>query len=250
MQIFFTPNGLTYIAKKTTHKKAGILSIFMTEEKREDIEHDFKTETQYINAQWVGANTNCIIETQNKTQSTYNYVLASLNNSVPYNEVCNAYSKIIYKNIDNGIDIEYFFTEHEGFKYNILAKAGADLSQIKLKYDVNAKTSLAKNGDIIIKTIQGNVIEKAPISYLTENNEQKVKSSFKFENNILSFEINNPTHQAITIDPIVITPGGASPVYDNGADNAGNIYLYAGAGSYMVEKYSSTGLLIWSRSNV
>lgn len=246
MRILFNKTGLTYIAKKVTRKKLGVLSIFMNEEKREEKEHDFKTEYQYISANWVNANPNCVIETVDENSFTYNYALASSNNANPYNEVCKTYKKIIYKNIYNGIDIEYFFTEGKGFKYNIIAKAGADLSQIKLQFSTEANLVLSKNGDIVLKTIQGDIIEKAPISYLKENSSHKINSAFRIQKNTLSFLINNPTNQALIIDPFVITPTGANPVYDNGVDNAGNIYLYGGSTSYMVEKYSSAGVLIWS----
>ncbi len=243
-RILFSKTGLTYVVKKSTRKKLGVLSIFMSEEKREDKEHDFKIENQYIEANWIGANTNCVIETHSQKEATYNYMFTSSSNA-PYTDACKGYDKIVYKNIYEGIDIEYFFTEKEGFKYNIKARTGADLSQIKLQYNSNASISLNSQGDVVIKTIKGDITEKAPVSFLSESN-QPIQSNYSLQKNTLVFHVNNPTKQAITIDPYVIVPTGASPVFDNGVDNAGNIYIYGGGGNYVVEKYTSAGVLIYS----
>ena len=248
-QILFNKQGLTYVIKKQTLKKLGVLSIFKSEAKREESEHDVKIEYQYITMKWLGSNSNCSIETVYETEAKYNYMLKGIANSQPYTEACKGYKKIIYKNIYNGIDIEYFFTEKDGFKYNIIAQAGADLSIIKMQYDTQAKLNLTTSGDLKIKTITESITEKAPVSYLSENTSQKINSSFLIKNNIVSFNINNAHNQALVIDPIVIVPTGATPAFDNGVDNMGNIYLYGGSvGGYTVEKYSSSGALLWSLS--
>lgn len=68
---------------------------------------------------------------------------------------CGGCKKLTIKNLYNRIDDEYVFTEKDGFMYNIIAEAGADLSQIKMQYDRNLSLSINKNGNLIVKIITG-----------------------------------------------------------------------------------------------
>ncbi len=244
-QILFTKEGLTHVVKKINHKKLGALAIFMSEDKREQLEHEVDVELQYINMKWLNANPNATIEVSNEQITTYNYFLTAKNQK-NYTEKCKGYSKLTYKNLYNGIDVEYFFTEKDGFKYNLIVSEGADLTQVKMQYDAKAKL-LIKEGNLIIKTIKGDVIDHAPITYLTNDSKQIIPSLFEVKNNIVSFIVINPSKQAITIDPWTLTPTTANPAYDNGTDATGNVYLSGGTNAgYYVEKYSPIGVPIWS----
>ncbi|HXD91754.1 MAG TPA: PKD domain-containing protein, partial [Bacteroidia bacterium] len=247
-QILFTKHGLTHVVKKYDHKKLGALSVFMSEEKRETREHEFDIKTQYISLEWLNANPNVEVEVGEVQAGSYNYVMRPQGEK-PYTEMCKGYSKLTYKNLYDGIDVEYFFTEMGGFKYNLIVAAGADISQVKMQYSGDVKL-VEKEGNIIIKTLKGDIIDHAPISYLADNSSEHITSSFNLKDNIVSFAVNNPNKQAITIDPWTLTPTSANPAYDNGVDGIGNIYLYGGVqGNYIAEKYTSAGALIWSLSN-
>lgn len=244
-QILFTKEGLTHVVKKINHKKMGALAIFMSEEKRELLEHEVDVEHQYINMKWLNANVNATLEVSDEQITTYNYFLLPQGRK-NYTETCKGYQKLTYKNLYDGIDVEYFFTEKDGFKYNLIVSEGADLSQVKMQYDAKTKLEI-REGNIIIKTIKGNVIDHAPITYLTNNSKEIIPSVFAIKNNIISFVVNNPGKQAITIDPWTLTPLTANPAYDNGLDGTGNVYLSGGtAAGYYVEKFTPLGVPIWS----
>lgn len=244
-QILFTKEGLTHVVKKINHKKMGAMAIFMSEEKREELEHEVAVELQYINMKWLNANPNATIEVSDEQITTYNYFFTPKDQK-NYTERCKGYSKLTYRNLYDGIDVEYFFTEKGGFKYNLIVSEGADLTQVKMQYD--AKTKLVvKDGNIIIKTLKGDLIDHAPITYLTDNKNEIIPSLFEIKNNIVSFSVTNPNKQAITIDPWTLTPTTANPAYDNGTDLAGNVYLSGGTNAgYYVEKYTPLGVAIWS----
>ncbi|MEQ1734153.1 MAG: hypothetical protein ABL940_10790, partial [Bacteroidia bacterium] len=237
VQVLFTKEGLTHVITKRNPKKAGFGALFMSEEKREELAREIDVHTQYITMKWIGANTNVTIENSALQTTNYNYFIRPKVGAA-YTENCKGYSKITYKNLYNGIDVEYIFTAKEGFKYNIIASAGADVSQVKMQYNNDVKL-LINEGNVIIKTIKGNITDHAPITYLTSNTSEILPSTFSIQNNIVSFNVNNANKQAITIDPWTVVPSAASPAYDNGIDGTGNVYLYGL--NHAVEKYTATG---------
>jgi gliding motility-associated-like protein len=250
-RVLFTKQGLTHVVRKVNRKKLGFMAVFMSEEKREEMEHQTDLEVQYINMKWLNANPDVEMVISEAQVTSYNYLMRPTNEKA-YVEMCKGYSKLTYKNLYSGIDVEYFFTEKDGFKYNLIVSAGADISQVQMQYSGDAKLSI-KEGNIIIKSLRGDIIDHAPISYLAANSSNHITSSFSLKNNIVSFAVNNPDKQAIVIDPWTIAPGmGGNPAYDNGVDGAGNVYLYGGnnAAGNVAEKYPSSGTpLLWSLTN-
>lgn len=246
-QVFFYNNSLTYRLQKITHRKEKLRDVLKSEEKREELEHEMNKEEQFIHVEWLNANPNATIEVSEKSTTIYSYLLKDKNQN-NYTEMCQGYSRLTYKNLYNGIDVEYIFHPTEGIKYNIIASVGADLSQIKLKYTGQKNISIS-NGEIHIKTIIGDIIEKQPLSYHSNNSSITIPSSYNLQNNILSFNVHNSSTDNITIDPWVVIPGTIGSVaYDNGTDALGNNYIYGGSlGSFTVEKYASTGgAALWS----
>jgi len=143
------------------------------------------------------------------------------------------YQKIIYKNIWNGIDIEFVLTPsrspqvemgaahregtslssggegrgEEGFKYNIIIQPFAKISDIKFRINGADNISL-NNGNLILKNSINDITESIPYSYQinNENQKQEINSSFNIQNstfNIYGLSAANydPTKPLI-IDPI------------------------------------------------
>src|ERR1035437_7027030 len=120
---------------------------------------------------WLNANPNATIEVSDEQTADYGYETSK---NVPkiYTAHCKGFNKLKIKNLYNGIDVEYFFTEKDGFKYNLYISPGADITQVQQHYD-GAKNIKLLNGNIVIKTIQGDITDHAPISYSSANKEQK-----------------------------------------------------------------------------
>jgi gliding motility-associated-like protein len=250
-QVFFYKNKLSYHFNSITISKAPLLGLFENEKHREERIHDAKKRTQYIDIEWLNSNPNATIVAENKQSTQYPYAL--INVTEPTQTIyCDGYSKITYKNLYPNIDVEYVFHPDNGIKYNLLLHPGADISQVKMKYNNNVKLSV-KNGNIHIKTIVGEIIDHAPITFYAENNEN-VPSAFKLENNTVSFDIQHITpNKEVVIDPWTLVPGFAPPkAFDNGVDANGNIYIYGGGGgTWVTEKYAPTGgAPIWSMPNL
>ncbi len=240
-QVFFYKDQLCYRFTKYTKVKETLLSRFESEEKREAREHAFKTETQFIDVKWLNANPNSIIAVEDNQTTNYSY---AINNGTdkPYSVMCTGYSKLIYKNLYNGIDVEYIFHPDEGIEYTLLVHPGADIRQVKMQYSGSKKITLKEN-NIHITTILGDIIDHAPQSFYA-NDKEKISSSFNFDNTIVSFNISaDSKNQEIVIDPWTVIPGYTpSKVFDNGVDANGNIYIYGGGGgTWVLEKYAPTG---------
>ncbi len=252
-KIFFYRNEvLFYFTKSLLTKEKMEEKEDPDEERSREMELQ-KKETQFISMKWLNANSDAVIEAGDEQTSDYGYVICK---NVPknYTAHCKGYGKLKIKNLYNGIDVEYFFTEKEGFKYNLYIAAGADVSQIQQYYD-GAENIKLKEDCIVIKTIQGDIIDHAPISFSTDNKEQKTACRFVLNKNSVSFKLEkNPLlanengaitfNQPMTIDPWVTVPTMAAAPVDNGVDQYGNSYITSPG--YILEKYSPTGILIAS----
>ncbi|MES2593080.1 MAG: PKD domain-containing protein [Bacteroidota bacterium] len=246
-QVFFYNNALSYRFTKYVKSKAPIFYMFETEAKREERQHKFKTEIQYIEVKWLNSNPNASIVVENKQSTYYSYVINN-GNEKPTTVMCDGYSKLIYKDLYPGIDVEYVFHPENGLKYNLLIHPGADISKVQMQY-IGAANIALKNGNIHIPSLAGDIIDHAPVTFYAANKEQ-INSSFTIKNNIISFNIQSyDNSKEIIIDPWTVVPGYTpSLAYDNGTDDNGNIYIYGGSqNNFVVEKYSSTGgAALWS----
>lgn len=249
-QILFKNNELIY------HFEQDHQAEWMEEEKREHEREEFKTAEeeererekfksthQYIKMKWVGANPEAKISIETLNPTKYGYGVDWEDTKKGHTVFCKGYKKLTLKNIYEGVDIEYFFTEKTGeIKYNIIATKEADLSQVKFIYE-GAKIDLEKES-LIIETLNGKLVESAPVSYTTKS-KQKIESSFFIDdNNVISFKIEE-TNQAITIDPVIAVPGlqGGAPV-DNGIDQWGNHYV--SSANFRLEKIDPAGNILFS----
>lgn len=68
---------------------------------------------------------------------------------------------------------------------------------------------------IHLKTELGDIVDHAPQSFYSANNEQKISSQFIRNGNVVSFVLGNYNHnQEITIDPWTVTPNFPTTQWD------------------------------------
>ena len=104
-------------------------------------------------------------------------------------------------------------------------------------------------GNLNISSTFGNITDHAPESY---QNGTKIISSFKLEQNVVSFQIGSyDTEKTIVIDPWITTPtfSGTNKAYDIDWDYKGNIYVYGGHFPFEISKLNSTGVIQWTYTN-
>jgi gliding motility-associated-like protein len=245
--IFFTNEGLTYRFDKII-KNPNRMKGDTTVPKRVNI-------SELINVTWIGANENVDIIEENVASNYYSFAIKNGNEVINKNNV-KGYQKIMYKNLYDNIDVEYTIHSEGGVKYNLILHPGADISQVKLKYtarhtqtkDESISIQLNNLGQVEINTSLGKIIEHAPVTFYDGNN-QKINSDYKFENNILSFELEDYDHSnTIVIDPWILSPffNSSTAVWEVETDGAGNVYVIGGETPMELNKYNAAGTLQWT----
>lgn len=114
------------------------------------------------------------------------------------------YQTLLAKDFYPNIDLELKATK-KGFKYNYIVHPGGKVSDIKMKYSDHAHSGILKSGDFNLITELGEINESAPFSFQLKGNDQaEVHSAFIYENDLLTFDLDDyDTTQILIIDPLI-----------------------------------------------
>lgn len=112
VDVYFSSTGLTYYydeyPKLSEDEKEKL-------EKETDTNELPKIKTHSFSVKWENANTDCQIIPSDSVSFYYTY------SSGKSNIISRAYKKILYKNLYNGIDVEYSFPQdRSGMEYSII----------------------------------------------------------------------------------------------------------------------------------
>jgi gliding motility-associated-like protein len=254
-RVYFTSKGLVYVLSKKTkltkaeeeqyEKHLRDHGINEEEEKGEGREQKM-LRISYVHMQWEGANPNAQIVSESQTSGYWNYLDPS-NEKRSINQV-RGYSKITYKNLYPGIDIEYTFHPLKGLKYTIYAQPGADLSLIKMKYSGLDKMEIDLQGNLVMEEANGKVKDHAPVTYYG-NDQASIISAFELKDHTVSFKLADYDHsRAVVIDPWTVTT--FSPLLtpmEIGRDQVNNVYVFGFGGTdHILQKFDALGNFIWS----
>ncbi len=142
---------------------------------------------------------------------------------------CKIYQALLYQNIYPGVDVRYY-TSNSQLKYDIIVNPGADISKIALGF-AGADGLSVKNGNLIVKTSVGNVMELAPKAYQVVNNVRtNVDVKFYVSDSTVYFKTANYAKtSALVIDPALVFSSFTGSKSDNWGytatyDAAGNFY--------------------------
>ncbi|MFT4602564.1 MAG: hypothetical protein ACI857_002751, partial [Arenicella sp.] len=247
--IFFTDKGLTYrfdkIIKNPVYKNGD-----HSAPKRVNI-------SELIHATWVGANENVEIIAENKNENYFSYAVRTGDGKETTNiGGIPGYQKITYVNLYDNIDVEYIIHPEGGVKYSVILHPGADPSQVQLKYSSGHTNTqgesidygLNADGEFEINTSLADIIEKAPYTFESDS-KNEIESSFKFEDEVLSFELEDyDNSKEVIIDPWIVSPTftTSTAVWEVETDLAGNIYTIGGETPMELRKYTAGGALTWT----
>jgi hypothetical protein len=253
-------NGIIYqLSRKDSYKKDN-LSKGLNKKFKQKLA-DKKT-LYRVDINWLNTNQNCEVISNHKLEAVDIYYVNNQSQTV------NSFEEVIYKNLYNKIDLKWYEKNGE-LKYDYICQAGADYSSIKLNIEGAQQLSINKNGELVIKTPLGSIIEKAPLVF---QNGQTIKSNWVLKNNELSFNIENlNTSLPYIIDPAVRAWGtyyGGSGFENNSGcvtDASGNIYIsgYTDSGTSIatlgahqttvsaltdafLAKFNANGVRLWS----
>lgn len=264
MPILFTKKGIIILQRKVVVLEQEQKEKLERQGKsEEEIEHKKTVTDRSIKMEWVGANNNVEVITEEKT---YDYHTYGMLEAKAY-----GFKKITFKNLYIGIDLVYSFTNNTkiGFEYSLHIAPGADISQIKMQYsgDVKKITTNSK-GELTIGSDVEGVKQSTPITFYSESQKDRgeknspqsneISTVYNIQNNLITFEC-KPGYdhsKAIIIDPFVsstnnLDGANAGKAKDIDFDYAGDVYVTGGGGSgffsnHRLAKYNASGILQWT----
>lgn len=117
---------------------------------------------------------------------------------------CQIFQAITLKEVYPNVDVRYY-THNGMLKYDIIAKPGADIRKIALKYEGVDKIQV-KNRELVVNTSVGELKESYPYTYQSKDKGRvEVNCKYVVRNNIVSFDVKNydPT-ATLVIDPTLL----------------------------------------------
>lgn len=119
---------------------------------------------------FVGGNNRAAVVEESPREGYDNYFIG--NDSTRWRSNVHTYSILRFRDMYPGIDVKYY-TDGGQLKYDFIVSPGADLSKLKVRYNGAEKMSVARNGDLLIKTSVGEVKELVPYAYQVINGFKK-----------------------------------------------------------------------------
>ncbi len=176
-----------------------------------------------------GANPEPELEGLKPQKNYYNYFLG--NDQSKWKSGIHPNLAINYNNLYKDITM-YLSSNGQALEYEFYVKPNADAGQIKMKFD-GPDDMRVKNGDLIITTSVGQVMEMKPYAYQYINDEKVVvKCDYRLKKNTVTFDFPDGYDHSrqLIIDPIVFWCSFTGSTADNWGftatyDNAGNMYL-------------------------
>ncbi len=154
------------------------------------------------NVDFVGASPNVQLQPDKPAPGVTNYLIG--NDRSKWGEGCRIYQAMTLKEIYPGIDVRYY-TYNGVLKYDIIARPGADIRKIAMKYEGADKISV-QNKELVISTSVGELRESAPYTYqVGANGKKELSSKYVVRGNVVSFEIKGyDPASTLIIDPSLI----------------------------------------------
>lgn len=255
MPVLFTSKGVIYLQRKIEklpHSEEEKLEKQGLPE--EEIERRKKVTERVITMEWEGANPYAQIMAEDKTTDYHTYGKLA--------EKAFGFKRLIFKNIYPGIDIIYTcgLPSKSGYEFSIVAKPGADLNAVKMKFGGDVKKiTTGQNGSLVVSSDINGVEISLPVSYygddLKAQHPNEIAADYAITDNKASFHFAKAydTTKAIVIDPFVTATTNliglnAGKAKDVDFDYAGNIYVTGGGtgDQYLLAKYNAAGALLWT----
>ncbi len=197
----------------------------------EHVEHDeyWLVEHHAVKVHFEGAKTKAL-KSSDYSGHYYNYFIG--NDASQWVSEVPSFYEVRYESLYEGVDLKFYSSDGQ-LKYDLLLEPGAEADQISMRYEGQDKL-LVKNGELIIQTSLGEIIEGKPLAYqIIDGEKVEVACNYILEGDILQFELGSYEREhELIIDPTLIF----STFSGSTADNFGNTatfdsqgYLYSGS---------------------
>jgi hypothetical protein len=226
-----------------------------------------KLRNHLVTTEWIGSNPQARPFPFQELSEYANYFLG--NDKSRWRSKVPLFSGVTYQQVYPGIDVQ-FYSQGEYVKYDWMVSPGADVSQIQIRYKGQDHLKLI-NGDLIVHTSLGEIVEKKPLAYQWIAGVKKIiPCAYTVEKDLVRFTFPDgydPCH-LLVIDPLLIfstysgstadnwgstaTPGERGTLYSSGITIHGSTRrfpatpgafqtTYGGDFDVSILKYDSTG---------
>lgn len=220
--------------------------LFELHQKPKDAEETIYGKQTLVHLNFPSSNEIIKIEKQNKTKTYYNYFIG--NDSTKWANNVFGYSEVTMKDFYSGIDLK-LISQHDGFKYEFHLQPNTDPNLIYFNYGGAKNVKVAINGNLIIETELGKIIEQKPFSYQVVKGKMKeVQNTFVIRDNQVYFKLGKyDVSKELIIDPVLVFATYSGSVTDNFGMTA--TYGYDGtaysAGIIYGNQYPTPDPLAW-----
>jgi hypothetical protein len=121
-----------------------------------------EAERQVIYQEFVEANRDFAVETEDVQQGAYNYLTGS--DPSKWQTHILGFSQIVYHDIWKGVDLR-LYGKGPDLEQEFIVKPGANVSRVRLSYQGIDRLEVAKDGSLLIRTGTGQMRETAPQIY-------------------------------------------------------------------------------------
>jgi Beta-propeller repeat/Bacterial Ig domain len=180
--------------------------------KQADVRDEYKVRPAVLRMKFMGASVNPSVAGEVRQQGTVNYFTGK---PEQWRTKIPVYSRVRYSSLYPGIDLVFYGTNSE-LEYDLVVSPGSDPEQIKLGISGAENMRIDGDGNLVLKTAAGDVIQQKPRIY------QRKGASLVFVagnyvingKNEVGFRLGNYDHEAaVVIDPVLryasyLTGGG------------------------------------------
>jgi hypothetical protein len=159
---------------------------------------------QVLDMRLLGANPSAFVSGQDKLPGVSNYYVGS--DPSQWRTNIPNYGQVQYQNVYPGIDLVYHGSSQTQLEYDLVVNPGAHVGEIRLGISGVDSMSLDGQGDLVLHTATGDVVQQAPLVYQMIGGVQRsVSARYVLQNNgTIGFAVGGyDASLPLVIDPII-----------------------------------------------
>jgi RHS repeat-associated protein len=220
------------------------------------------TTQDVVRMQFAGANANAPILAEQELSSRANYFVGS--DPTQWHADVPEYAQVRYKGLYPGVDLVYHSAAGRQMEYDFEVAPGASVANIHLGWQGTQSLSLDTQGNLVIQTAGGKVVQQAPVMYQMVNGVKQTVTGrhVLIDSQTVGFQVDSyDATKPLIIDPVVsfatllggsgddkafgVAVGPDGSTYLTGSTTSTNfptsIGAYAASGDSFVSKFDPTG---------
>jgi hypothetical protein len=246
--LYFTPQGVTFVLRGSAppviaseakqspapdSSRLPRLRLAMTEDDEEPA--DSAPQRWVVKLDFVGANPDVLPVGQDETGALISYFTGRPDE---WKTGLRTYSRVVYRHLWPGIDLEYSGTVNE-LKYQFIVQPGADPSHIKLAYRGASDVAVNGAGQLEVTTPAGGFHDGTPYGYQQTEGGKKVEVGLSYkplggggERHLYGFQVGAyDPRLPLVLDPVILVYCGfiggsdSDAGWDIAVDGDGHAYV-------------------------